>query len=275
MNNIKPGIHRNVPAAEYHSWPFASASRLNRLYETCPAVVRYEMGNPKEPTPAMLLGSAIHTAVLEPEKFAGEVVAAPDVDRRTKEGKAEWAAFVAASAGKIVLSADDYAKAVAIGAAVRRLPVAAAALERRTETELTAIYDDPESGVRCKCRMDGVIVSPASGLAVLLDLKTTASAHPRQFQKSIAEFGYHRQFALYQRAAAANGIVLADVVIVAIEKNAPYPVACYSLDRDDIAFGWEQVQHLLHRWAACKGMAEWPGYSEQVETISLPAWARK
>ena len=51
-----------------------------------------------EPTPAMIMGSAVHSAVLEPDLFPTEYVMGPQgLNMRTNAGKAEFAAFEAAS----------------------------------------------------------------------------------------------------------------------------------------------------------------------------------
>ncbi|WP_063657799.1 hypothetical protein [Candidatus Arsenophonus triatominarum] len=38
-------------------------------------------------TRAFLIGDAVHTAILEPEKFPLRYVSAPELDLRTKDGK--------------------------------------------------------------------------------------------------------------------------------------------------------------------------------------------
>jgi hypothetical protein len=61
-----------------------------------------------EPTPAMAIGSAVHTHVLELDQWDARYVTAPEgIDRRTKAGKAEWEAFTTAATGRIVLPKAD------------------------------------------------------------------------------------------------------------------------------------------------------------------------
>ena len=56
------------------------------LTEHTPAHLKHSMSVHREPTPSMMLGTAVHSLVLEPEKFDTDVVVAPVVDKRTKIG---------------------------------------------------------------------------------------------------------------------------------------------------------------------------------------------
>jgi hypothetical protein len=51
-------------------------------------------------TPAMVLGSALHCAVLEPNEYGKRYTIAPKFDRRTKAGKEQAEAWELAADGK-------------------------------------------------------------------------------------------------------------------------------------------------------------------------------
>jgi hypothetical protein len=86
---------------------------------------------PEEQSPALIMGSAIHSAVLEPDLFPSEYVMAPtDINRRTNVGKEAYAAFEKANAGKTVLDPDDYSTCIAVRDAVHNHPVASGLLQR-------------------------------------------------------------------------------------------------------------------------------------------------
>jgi exodeoxyribonuclease VIII len=92
--------------AEYHSLPSISKSGLDLIHRA-PALYRYRRANPTPQTPAMRWGTLVHTAILEPETMADTYVTAPAVDRRTKEGKAAYEAFLAEWGSKEVITADE------------------------------------------------------------------------------------------------------------------------------------------------------------------------
>lgn len=54
----------------------------------------------------MKLGTAVHCAILESERFEIEYIEAPVIDRQTKDGKALWSKLE--QSGRIVLSSDEY-----------------------------------------------------------------------------------------------------------------------------------------------------------------------
>ena len=64
-------VMHDQSARDYHAMPGASASRLKQLQRSA-AHMRYAMDNPQEPTQAMIIGTATHSAILEPVLFAKE-----------------------------------------------------------------------------------------------------------------------------------------------------------------------------------------------------------
>ena len=82
---------------EYHrgAWKdHLNASAIKVLIDKTPAHFWHYRNNPPETTKNMEIGTATHTAVLEPEKLSGQVAIAPDVDMRTNMGKAEHQMFL-------------------------------------------------------------------------------------------------------------------------------------------------------------------------------------
>ncbi len=61
----------------------------------------------KEPSKEMNLGSLLHCMLLYSQQFTEMFAVAPDVDRRTKDGKAAWEQFVADAGDKIVVTGED------------------------------------------------------------------------------------------------------------------------------------------------------------------------
>ena len=54
-----------------------------------------------------LIGSGLHEIILEPELFKTNYAVCPDVDRRTKQGKEDYAKFVETAVGKTVLFQNE------------------------------------------------------------------------------------------------------------------------------------------------------------------------
>ena len=66
------GLLFNQSAEEYHAMPGASASRLNTMFKKSPAHMKHMIESPEEPTSAMIIGTATHSAILEPDLFQKE-----------------------------------------------------------------------------------------------------------------------------------------------------------------------------------------------------------
>lgn len=261
-----PGIYRGVAETDYHAWPAASASRLNRLYRSA-LHLRHEMRAPPESTPAQVLGSALHTAVLEPERFRDLYVAEPKIDKRTKAGKEAYAAFITEHVAKRHLKEYEMAEVEAMREAVLAHPDARALLESPAEPEQSVVWRDEATGVECKARID----QPAPQRGTLVDLKTTRDASPEGFGRSLWNYGYFRQAAFYRAAMAAHGKDFERFTFVCVEKGAPYAVGVYTVEEEVLHAGAMQITDLLERWAECHATDTWPGYASG--TVSLPRWA--
>lgn len=99
---LMPGL----PDAEYREMEGYNQSFLKDALMVSPSHATYRRQHPEE-TPALLFGTALHTALLEPSKFESEFVVAPECDRRTTNGKAIWMDFLAEAKGRKVLKAED------------------------------------------------------------------------------------------------------------------------------------------------------------------------
>lgn len=99
------GIYRDVPNEIYHGDRTAVSSSGLKLLLRSPAHFVAGQGASEETTAALEFGTALHTALLEPEKYREQYVTKPDINRRTKEGKALAETIGRALADKIQLSA--------------------------------------------------------------------------------------------------------------------------------------------------------------------------
>jgi hypothetical protein len=86
-----------------------------------------------------------------------------------------------------------------MGSAMLGHPAAALLLGISGEAETTHMWTDATTGLQCKCRPDWI--SEDGG--ILVDLKTTEDASPREFQRSIAKWRYHVQAGWYMAAIEA------------------------------------------------------------------------
>ena len=261
--------------AEYHRHSAISKSHLD-LVARSPLHYWARYVDPNrvepEPTPAMRLGTAVHTLTLEPDSWDSRYVTAPQIDRRTKEGKATWAEFEALSAGRELISCDDRAVISRMAEAVWKHPAAEMLLFKLPgKAETTHMWTDEATGLQCKCRPDWL----TDDGSLIVDLKTTEDASPAGFRKSIANWRYHVQASWYLGGLTqATGQCPDQFIFIVVEKKPPHAVAVYAADVEMVVAGTKQARLDLETLAACKAANSWPGYSDQIETISLPPWMR-
>ena len=98
--------------AEYADIDAVNWSPLSAMRDS-PLHYAHRLRTPRTDTPALAMGRAIHTAVLEPDAFPLGYVVRPDgIDRRTKAGK------------EIIVNSEDnmYSEVVAIQGGMKIYP---------------------------------------------------------------------------------------------------------------------------------------------------------
>ncbi|WP_126448360.1 PD-(D/E)XK nuclease-like domain-containing protein [Sulfuricystis multivorans] len=260
-----------MPADQYHAHPAVGHSGLVRIMRS-PAHYQEYVSNPPEPTPAMQLGTAFHTALLEHDRFSQTFVAAPKFDRRTKEGKAAAEVWETENAGKTAIPADQMAAIEQMVASVRAHQ-GAANLLASGQAEMSGFWIDQDTGIECKCRPDYFQVD--GGVQHVVDIKTTTDASADGFARAIATMGYDVQAALYVDGIQAITGVKTHFFFIAVEKEAPFAVAAYKASDEVIEVGRAKYRGALQLLKWCRENGCWPAYQPngEVETINLPRWA--
>lgn len=172
------------------------------------------------------------------------------------------------------LSDAEWEHLHAVAAAVHSHPAASALLTSARGVAERSVYWR-EGRILCRCRPDWWRDD-----GVLVDLKTTADASPEAFARSVAKYRYHVQAAYYLdgcrkaiKQAGINGVKPPKAfVFIAVEKTPPYNVGVYRLNSEAEELGREEYKRDLVSYARCHQSKAWPGYSENIESLSLPRW---
>ena len=136
---------------EYRAREGISSTDLKKIAKS-PAHFRYWKDNEQEDTPALLFGRAIHKYVLEKDKFNEEFAVAPEANKRTKEGKAQWLLFQDQNEGKDIISLEDFEKIKAMRETLYQTPFVSQLLKGKKE--VSYFTKDDETGLVIKCRPD-------------------------------------------------------------------------------------------------------------------------
>ena len=256
----------DMEEAPYHAAPALGSTDIKNLLRS-PAHYKAAKDHPME-SEALAIGSLVHECVLEPDTWALRRDL-PDVNKRTKAGKAELADFlsVAGEEGWLPVSAEDRVLCESIRESVMGHRMAALMLESAEMREQSCFWTDGD--VRCKARFDGL----TKGL--IIDLKTTVDASSGAFRNAVARYGYHTQAAHYCVGAHKATGEWPDYAIIAVEKKPPYACAVYTMDEEAMSVGALRRDEALSRFIKCKESGQWPGYPEAVQALSLPNWAKQ
>jgi hypothetical protein len=267
----EPGVYPGTPMEEYGRWDCANYSTIKQ-FKRSPAHAREMLLNPPEQTPAMALGSAVHSAVLEPDLFVEQYVGAPICDRRTKVGKKTWADFCNENANKEVLKADEFDRCMKMSKSAGRNSIIEEMIKETGCTELSFVWVDEDTGSLCKGRVDRY--ARLWGNSVVADLKTTEVATEDAWKREVVKYQYHAQAAFYldglESLSPTEG---RKFLWLAIEKASPYAVAIFEPDAATIQKGRAMYRNYLRQWVACQETGVWPGYPAAIQSLMLPDWA--
>ena len=341
---IEPGYYYDLSNDDYHGSFGFSSSQVKTLVEKTPAHLKHSFTAERSETENMLLGTVVHTLVLEPEKFddefyvsgeekhkmprgrGGDIVLSviengssawesfviePAMNKRTKAGKEEFAAFQAkcerealtvvkqehidAAAqymdavnqigDRIPITKTMHDKAQAMAASVKAHPDASAMLlDVIPESSVYWWYnstdpdDDLEYKLMCKVRPDAL----SRRYPVVIDVKTTVDASLSGFQRSIQKFQYHLSAAMYLEGVNQCKPLLKDIgffaytkfVFICVENFEPYLTAVYEMSPEYLDLG-KQLYRLSIRKLQ-QGMREdWPGYPDEIRLIDPPPWGNR
>lgn len=270
MTPALSGVVHDLPEADYFAHPALSVSGAKKLLPpSCPARFRHEQLHGQPHKAVFDIGHAAHTVVLG----AGaeiKVVDAPDW--RSKAAKAD--ADEIRAAGHTPLLVHEWRLIVGMVEAVRAHPIAGPLFEPGTGTpEVSMFWRDVASDIDRRARVDW-LPHTDGGQVTLVDLKTCASGDLASIRSSVAKFRYEMQHAWY--VDGAHALEVADDVrfrFVFVEKTPPFLVTVVELDAQAEAAGRARNDEALRIYRECVEWDMWPGYSDDVVTVSLPPWA--
>ena len=246
---------------KYDDLPAVRRSELWELRKS-PAHYLYAVTHPEEPTPALMFGTAAHKYILEPDDFWNCYALAPDVDRRTKDGKARYAEFLETLEDRTPISETDLQMIRDMDEAIKNHPTANALLKFELgKHEFPITWTDADTGELCKCRPD--VLTRYEGRNIIVDYKTTTSCEDGAFERSCRYYGYKLQAAMYTEGVFHDTLESYDFAFVAQEKNPPYAVRVYFCDPGFVEEGMDLFRDLMRIYHECKTTGIWPGYTDK------------
>lgn len=266
---FKPGVElegyiKNMQDDYYHSTEgFISKSSLSSLKNS---PFRFFNGVKFKQTKAMEIGTAIHCALLEPERFAQQYRLMPELtDKRLKS----YRDAVKECEGFNLLIGSDAKNINGMMDAVLGNDAARELLQSEGWSEISGFHVDSDSGVKLRHRFDRLT---ADGCGV--DIKKTQSVQPEELSKTIQKYGYDMQDALYSDAyEAITGRKLNQFYFVFVEESYPHEVSVVYLDDISKQVGRDKYRELLGDYCYYTQNPEAANNNSGINMISLPEWA--
>ena len=260
------------PDIEYRIRVAVSQSILKLYYGVTPAEGRAAELTTKKPSAEMNQGTVI--SELNYPGFVTSVGAWPDVDGRTKEGKAARAE-VEGRFPRYITAAEmrDCIRGWQHLNAHGRFQAFLAAPD--LEKEFSIYWTDGNRKVPCKGRADLY----SKSLAILADIKTTShKLDDRNLKKIIGGQLWHGQLAWYRRGLQACGLPVDHCLLFVVGLYDTYPVRCIRLNdnspldipeykRIDLQTGEDIMLRLLETYTLCVEKDCFPGYGHGIDSL--------
>ena len=226
--------------AAYHSSDrYVGSSTLKTIHKK--SVYHALNRKQSEPTPAMVLGSAIHAKVLEPKTFDDEFLVIEKLDLRYNVDKEKKKGYEAS--GKILLQPKEGDVIERVYQSVINNPFAAQYLDGDIELSHYTTFMDVEVKVR----------PDVKGKDFIADIKTCQDNSPKAFRNDVFKYGYHIQAAFY---AMVLDYPVEWFKFIAVETNHPYTTEVYTLSDEMIEMGIKDMVNALDKWKEYKQTGE-------------------
>ena len=258
---MKPGFYTDMSATEYHATEAFSKSFMTK-FDRSPAHAKVPEKPPgSQKVRNMLVGSAFHTTVLEPEKFEKEYVVLPEGKKRVGTHDAD---------GRAILNFTEGGDLPGMREAVRNHEDAGPLLSFG-QAEVSVFWQDPDYGFLCKARPDWITPN-----GIIIDLKSTEDAREEAFSRTAYNLRYRWQGYWYLNGASiAKGEPHNIFIIIAVEKEPPYGVYVYEVDKEMLLLAMEEIAPLLKKYNQSLKSDIWSCYPPGMKSLELPRWARR
>lgn len=251
---IKAGIYDNMPAKQYRAIEALNKSGMVDLIRS-PHHYKTRQKVKKAPTSAMIFGSAMHLAILEPDKF-NDLIS----EHSYKTSKMD-------DEGHIFLHKSSIAELNLIAEKVKLHPIASGLLSG-CQKEVSIFWND-ELEFICKARLDALDMRRH----FVIDLKYCSDASYDAFSRQCANLKYHWQAYWYLRGLRQFYKDPFNFIFICIEGEPSYSIATYLVTDQMLVKAEPKVDECRNIYSACLVSDEWQGYPEEIQELYLPHWA--
>ena len=217
---------------------YVTNSMLKNLLTGSTYNLKHYLESEHKETESLLVGSAFHCMLLEPDEFDKRYVYEPKFDKRTKAGKEAYAEFEQTLNGRKPIP-EHYQEAFeTMLVRLESHDNARELIKDATKREVIHFWEDVKTGLKCKGKID------AQSETYLLDIKTTSKkADLRAFQEFATNYMLAQQASFY-----VNGTGIKDFYYIMFELKAPYNIAVYKMSDNALSYGGAYIDMTLNMY---------------------------
>lgn len=203
-----------------------SKSSLSEFNKSPKHYVQYL--NEKKDSSGFFMGNLVDCLVLEEDKFDSKYFVYESADRRTKAGKMMHEAALLEAANRTLVTNTDYQTALYMKESLMSNYEASKILEAKYDIQRKLKWNHRQTKLPLIGFQD--FRSNAFGEDLLVDLKTSQSADPIDFDKLITKFSYDLQAALYLDYYRTKLFEFPNFCFIIVENKHPYHTSVIHLD---------------------------------------------
>ncbi|SDF82625.1 PD-(D/E)XK nuclease-like domain-containing protein [Thalassobaculum litoreum] len=285
-----PGVHANLSEAFYFKDPaFSASDAIDLLSGMSPAKFLARRNKGGKRTQALEFGRLAHRIIIERKAVEHEVRKPRKIELPYHEPRSPNTKKLHMTTGSDLVLDGPLRQVARMKEAMEAHPFAMAPFNHGGTPEVTLVWDNPATGLRCRCRLDW---QPPAGYQFFADYKTTVSLRAEDLDRAIERYRYHVRAAHYIEGIKACG--LHDdprYLIVFQEKDPPFEVEIVEIDPEDLGWGRIELNWARAVFAMCEQTGVWPpsgafkkwrrdgqwpaAGEDEVSRVGLPFWARR
>ena len=266
------GIIDDLDIQEYHFTDAKSAHNLMDFILWCGEGSVSQDEKPTKETPLMLEGSLIHQK-MQFQEHESRFALAPDVDRRTKAGKAEFAEFESQLGHRKAISRAQLDMAKGCMDAAWSHPVARLFLENG-EMERSGFCEIMGVPVKARPDIDCSHIPASENFPALVDIKTrkVRGANEDAWLKDFYHTGLYIQAGLQILVWRELGYHVDEYFHLLVERGSPYCVNVIKLPPAWKSVCILQVHNAIEKLKSWLSNGSPKSYGLEMKTLAFPEW---
>ena len=245
----------------------------------------------KQSTISQELGTSIHCALLQPEKFntyiifdeteiieelTSEGFASPRSTKKYKEWKSD---FGKKNSGYTIISLETSDICNIIKENIDLNPYASTLLTAEGICEKRIYFDIEEVEITGQ---PDKIVYPFEYFqnGAIIDIKSCQKADEKSFVRDFWKYRYDIQASLYQYGVKKTYPEFENVneipfFIIAVETVAPYGIIVYEIKQEDLNSAYDESVFLIKQYKLCETTGYYNSYENKIITIEKPNYMKR